>query len=201
MSEDRVRKIFYKHWANKSLNEALIVARKEIAEEILSDIFSSQVIGKERQELILKINDARGRIGYFTPYPIVEINASKPEYFKHLVFLYQTWEESMKYAHDNYELIPSDKFKEENKRSDFEDLAKKIVEESNAGALEFASNGVVFIKREQFLLMETVLDLVLCHVLLGENSFKLFAKISDKAIPILKKYQYELGDNKSNKIH
>lgn len=67
MGENRVREIFYKHWANKSLNEALIAARKEIAEEILSDIFSSQVMDKERQELIFRINDARGRIGYFTP--------------------------------------------------------------------------------------------------------------------------------------
>ena len=201
MNEQKIREIFFKHLTDNQLGKALIETRKEISEELLIDALSGQTMDKEELELILRINDAHGRIGYFTPHLTIEIDTSQPAYFQHFIFIYNVWKELMTYMYDHYDSIRSEKFKEENARPIFKWIAEKIAEDIEAYGLEFASTGSIVVRQQQFLMIEQAFEVAMNRVLLGEEVYKCFTKRSDEAFIILRKYQHELTNLQTVKRH
>lgn len=193
MTEDRVKEAFFKNLENKELVQALIDTRKALFEEILADIFDKENIVQEAQELILKINDASGRLGYFPTSGInMEFNRSQPDYIKHYKFILEVWEELLRYVHDNYNAIRPEEIKQGVVRENLLELAESVSQKSAQEIYMFSATGSIMVRGDEMEVIEVWFHRILEWVLMGARGYALLKKESMEVGHILRKYQLEL---------
>lgn len=207
MDENRIKEIFFIKLINNPLSEALIASRKQLLEELLADLFMGEGIDEgivkdeDIRKLILKINDAWGRIGYFTIHPQITISRSQDKHLENLKFIYLTWKEAMEYVSNNFESITSEEYRKENSIEEIREATKVIAKQVNSKVSKLNTASSIIIHYVEMRIIELWFETILKNILIGEAGYALLEKESDKIKNILTNYQQEILTNKKDRIH
>jgi len=181
-----------------NLNDAVVAASRELRENIFAETSDNLELTPEKWELVIKLFDAQSRLCYFYHLP-GEVHAGEVELFKHLGFLFNTWEECLRFLHANHESQEED-FRRKNPKDKLKDFAELIAANTQERALSMAMNGHVHFEQTELELMDITFRSTI-RIAVGKENFRKLAASFNAILPLLKNMYLEAAIPQSDKVN
>ncbi len=199
MNAESVKKIFLANVGkHDDLNDALVATNRELRENIFAETSSDIELTPEKWELVIKLFDAQSRLCYFWNLPR-EVHAGEIELFKHLGFLFNIWEECLRFMHANYESQEED-FRRKNPKKQLQVFADQIAANTQERALSMAVNGLIHFEETELELMDTTFQTTI-RLVIGKENFRKLALSFNKILPLLRNMYMAAAVPPSNKAN
>jgi hypothetical protein len=128
MTEEEIRKKFFRNLETQDVNHALAETYREMSEKVLTNTCQGKTISEADRKILLKANAGLARLNLYgkaiNTCPEGAILQFGPADFADLYFLYDTWEAAAIYLSENLEQLLLEGF-DENYREEIKGLAAK----------------------------------------------------------------------------
>lgn len=200
MNEEEIKKIFFDQLErSESMSDALVNTGRIIKEKILRDLFFGN-IAEDRWELLLELNDAQSRTGYFTKVEITTISLAEPDLFRHYIFLHSTIDKGLRYflaGFDEKDDSPENEA-DKNKVSESIKFFNSVDEEKN---IEFLNTGKITVQLGEIQIISKLIDLIALYLIGSTEKYDQLVHVVAGPINTLRLIGKQLSIDPGKKIN